>query len=60
MLESRVQRMEGSLGTRFSPNHATERLAKGIGYTWSTGQPQRFFRIDFGCFCTYVQSGNNT
>ncbi|XP_037983840.1 dystrobrevin alpha isoform X29 [Motacilla alba alba] len=41
MLESRVQRMEDSLGTRFSTNHTTERLAKGIGYTWSTSQPQR-------------------
>ncbi|KAF4803251.1 Dystrobrevin alpha [Turdus rufiventris] len=41
MLESRVQRMEDSLGTRFSTNHTTERLAKGIRYTWSTSQPQR-------------------
>uniref|UniRef100_A0A8D2Q9M5 Dystrobrevin alpha n=1 Tax=Zonotrichia albicollis TaxID=44394 RepID=A0A8D2Q9M5_ZONAL len=41
MLESRVQRMEDSLGTRFSTKHATERLAKGIGYTWSTSQPPR-------------------
>ncbi|KAF2985180.1 hypothetical protein EK904_007494 [Melospiza melodia maxima] len=41
MLESRVQRMEGSLGTRFSTQHATERPAKGTGYTWSTSQPPR-------------------
>ncbi|XP_077041444.1 dystrobrevin alpha isoform X11 [Agelaius phoeniceus] len=33
--------MEDSLGTRFSTKHATERLAKGIGYTWSTSQPPR-------------------
>ncbi|XP_054045366.1 dystrobrevin alpha isoform X3 [Rissa tridactyla] len=33
--------MEDNLGTTFSTNHATERLTKGIGHTWSTSQPQR-------------------
>lgn len=52
--------MEDNLGISFPANHGIERLAKGTGYTWSTSQPQRFSGIDYGCLCTYVQSGNNT
>lgn len=52
--------MEDNLGTSFSTKHTTERLAKGIVYTWNTSQPQRFSVIDYGCLCMYVQSGNNT
>lgn len=59
MLESRIWGMEDNLGTSFSANSATERLAKGLGYTWSTSQPPRFSRIDYGCLCACVQSGNN-
>lgn len=59
MLQSIVWGMEDNLGTRFSANHAMERLAKGTGYTWSTNQPQRFSVIDYGCLCMYIQSGNN-
>lgn len=60
MLESRVWGMEDNLGTSFSANRPTERLAKGVGYMWNTSQPQRFSGTDYGCLCTYVQSRNNT
>lgn len=51
--------MEDNFGTSFPPNDATERLAKGTGYIWSTSQPQRFTGIDSGCLNMYGQPGNN-